>query len=200
MSSVTAYQWSDKIKAVQLFMLNGNMRTVSEALGIPYTVLSDWKRSAWWPQAVEELRQARKAKLGTTLGHIIDTSLEVIQDRLENGDFVLNNKTGVMERRKVSLRDAAQVTNNLLTRQIQMEELADKLEHNKDTVQETLKLLANEFQKMTRKISTSEVVDIQFKEKSDAVDDKRETRLQKGSSEVYEQAGSEEEEGGAECS
>jgi len=189
-----SYEWSDKTKACQLYMLNGNMRIVSEVTDIPYDTLSDWKRSEWWPTLVEELRAAKRAKTGVKLSNIIDTSLEVLQDRLENGDWVLNNKTGEMQRRPVSLRDATTATNNLLTRQLQMEEIADKMENNHTTVQETLTLLAREFQKMTRQKNNKSATDVEYKEITNAIHDEREEGLQEGSGSVHEQTGSEEEE------
>jgi len=189
-----SYEWSDKTKACQLYMLNGNMRIVSEVTDIPYDTLSDWKRSEWWPTLVEELRAAKRAKTGVKLSNIIDTSLEVLQDRLENGDWVLNNKTGEMQRRPVSLRDATTATNNLLTRQLQMEEIADKMENNHTTVQETLTLLAREFQKMTRQKNNKSATDVEYKEITNAIHEEREEGLQEGSGSVHEQTGSEEEE------
>jgi hypothetical protein len=160
------YTWSDKAKACSLYMTNGNMRTVSEVMEVPYSTLCDWKNSDWWQQLVEEIRNAKRAKTGTKLSTIIDTSLEVVLDRLQHGDYVLNNKTGKIERRKVSLRDAATVTNNLITRQLQMEELADKMDTNKATVQDTLALLAREFQKMNKQKVKALASDIDFKEVS----------------------------------
>lgn len=169
-----SYEWSDKTKACQLYMLNGNMRIVSEVTEIPYDTLSDWKRSDWWPTLVEEIRAAKRAKTGVKLSNIIDSSLEVLQDRLENGDWVLNNKTGQMQRRPVSMRDVTTATNSLLTRQLQMEEIADKMENNRTTVQETLKLLASEFKKMTRQKTKQIAEDIEFKEIPDAIHEEHE--------------------------
>ena len=167
-------------------MTNGNMRTVSEVMDVPYSTLCAWKNSDWWHQLVEELRNAKRAKTGTKLSTIIDTSLEVVLDRLQNGDYILNNKTGKIERRKVSLRDAATVTNNLITRQLQMEELADKMETNKATVQDTLAMLAREFQKMNKQKVKALATDIDFKDVDDAIHEEREEGLQEGSSSIHE--------------
>jgi hypothetical protein len=171
------YTWSDKSKACSLYMTNGNMRTVSEVMDVPYSTLCDWKNSDWWQQLVEEIRNAKRAKTGTKLSTIIDTSLEVVLDRLQHGDYILNNKTGKIERRKVSLRDAATVTNNLITRQLQMEELADKMETNKATVQDTLAMLAKEFQKMNKQKVKALATDIDYKELPDAIHEEREEGL-----------------------
>jgi hypothetical protein len=195
----TPWNWSEKSEAVTCYMLTGNMRVVAETTGIPYDTLTDWRKTDWWQQLVEELRTAKKAHTGNKLSAIVNNSLELLTDRLENGDWVLNNKTGQMTRRPVSLRDATQLTNSLMTRQLQMEELADRMEHRRETVQDTLKILAKEFQKWNR-IQNKGATEVAFKETENAVHDQWEERLQEGSGKVYQQAGSEEEEGGAECS
>ena len=174
MTAVSSYTWADKTKAVQLYMLNGNMRIVSEATGVPYDTLADWKRQEWWPTVVEELRAAVKAKRGTKMANIIDSSLEIVQDRLENGDWMLNQKTGQMVRKPVSLRDAAQVTNNLIDRQLQMEEMADRLNNDKSTVQETLAMLAKEFQKLNRSKQKATAIDAVVIGEPSAIHEERE--------------------------
>jgi hypothetical protein len=192
-TAVSPYSWSDKTKAVQLYMLNGNMRIVSEVTSVPYDTLCDWKKQEWWATVVDELRAAAKAKRGTKLSHIVDVSLELVQDRLEKGDWIYNQKTGQLVRKPVSLRDVAQVTNNLMDKQIQLETLADKVDNNKTTVQETLAMLAKEFQKLNRNKQKTDAVDAVIKELPDALHDEWEEGLQEGSGEVHLKTRSEEE-------
>lgn len=175
-------------------MLNGNLKLASEVFNISYDTLSSWKKSEWWGQLVEELRASAKAKRGTKLSSIIDTSLELIQDRLENGDWIYDNKTGKPVRRPVSLRDVTQVTNNLIEKQLKMEEMADRLDTNKNTVQETLAILAKEFQKLNRNKQNKEAIDVNFKELDNAVHEEREEGLQTGSSSLHLETRSEKEE------
>ena len=154
------------------------MRLVSEKTDIAYNVLCEWRKQDWWLSLADELRQAKKAKRGAKLSSIIDQSLEVIQDRLENGDFILNNKTGEILRKPVALRDAAQISNNLLGRQLQIEDMAEKLDQQKDTVSETLAMLANEFKKFNRmkhKEGATDVAFVEYKETSDALYEERDT-------------------------
>ena len=192
MASLT-YTWSDKTKAVQLYMLNGNMRLVSELTEVPYDTLCNWKKQEWWATVVDELRAASKAKRGAKLSTIIDTSLELVQDRRENGDWVYNQKTGQMVRKPVGLKDVATLTNHLMDKQIQLETLADRVDNNKVTVQETLAMLAKEFQKLNRNKQKELAEDISFKEQSSAVHEEWEEGLQEGSSSIHLETGSEEE-------
>lgn len=181
------YSWSDKTKAVQLYMLNGNMKLVSELTGVSYDTLCDWKRSEWWATVVEELRVAARAKRGTKLSTIIDTSLELVQDRLENGDWIYDQKAGKLVRKPVALKDVTALTGTLMEKQLKMEELADRLDNNKTTVQETLTMLAKEFQKLNRTKQKQEAVEVSFTETIDALHEERKAGLQEGSGAVHVQ-------------
>jgi len=217
------YTWDDKVVVASKFQQLGNVRLVSELTGVPYQTILDWRKTEWWIDLLDELKQIKRSKAGTKLAEIIELGTDVVQDRLVNGDFILNNKTGEIARKPVSLRDAAQVVNNLITRQIQMEELAEKLVHRKESIKETLVLLQKEFAKFSREQQKKEAQTIEYVEVIDAVHDEREDRnhqvahdhlagevnaihdkweegLQEGSSEVHEQASGEEETGGTEFS
>lgn len=156
---VTVWSWSDKTEAAKKYMLLGNMRLVSELTGISYNTLCDWRKQDWWTTLIDEIKAAQKAKRGNKMSQVIDESLEIIHDRIINGDFILNNKTGEIQRKPVSLRDVGNLANQLLTRQAQLEELSAKMEHSKETVQETLKTLAKEFAKWQRISATKDATD-----------------------------------------
>ena len=196
-TAVTVYTWADKAEAAKKYMLLGNMRLVSELTGVPYNTLHDWRKQEWWGTLLEEIKAAQKAKRNNKLNEVIDESIELISDRIRNGDWVLNNKTGEVQRRPVSLRDIGNLTNQLITRQVQMEEINSRMDHQKETVQETLKALATEFAKWQRisnkKSATDvEVINLDMSEQGErsAIHDERPTGLQEGSGEVHIETGS----------
>ena len=156
----TVYTWDKKLKVVEKYLALGNMRAVSDLEEVPYQTLKDWKQQDWWDQLVEEIRSSRRTLKSNKMSDIIDKSLEAIADRLEKGDYVLDNKTGKIKRRPCSLRDVQAMTNNLLARQIQLEQLADKMEHRSENVQDTLATLAKEFTKWAQKQAKTQNVDV----------------------------------------
>lgn len=212
MPELTDASWEKRLNCVARFMLLGNMRVVSEQTGVHYNTLMDWKRSSWWPEMVEQLRRQKKQKTNDSITKVVEQSLEIMQDRLDNGDPFFNQKTGKVEYKPVGIRDVTTIASSLLQRQIQLEEVAQRSEVKTDTVQETLSLLAKEFQKWNK--STPEVIDVedavvldprlknlkQFQPKREehAIHDQRETRLQEGGRPLYEQALSNPEASGAE--
>ncbi len=174
---VAPASWDKRMDAVARYMLLGNMRVVSEQVGVTYNTLVEWKRSSWWPEMVETIRRQKKGKTNQSITKIIEQSLDVIEDRLENGDFIMNNKTGEIVRKPVGVREATTIAHQLLQRQTAIEELENKMSRSEDTVQETLSLLAKEFQKWN-KTKKNNAEEIPFVEIIDAVHEKREEGLQ----------------------
>ena len=158
------YDWSVKTKAVSMFMETGNLRLTAEKLNIPYNTIQSWKKTEWWPTLVDEVRLIKKSNANKKIEKIIEEGIEVISDRLQNGDWILNNKTGELVRKPVSLRDATQITNALMTRQIQMEEIAAKMNHREHSMQDVLGILAKEFQKWNRITNNKNATTVEFVE------------------------------------
>lgn len=149
--------------AKQLVAL-GNMRLVSENTGIPYRTITAWVRSDWWPQVLEQAKQEQRSELQSRLGKIANHALTVVEDRLENGEYILNNKTGELMRKPVGLRDANTAVNNVLNQFMKIEEMTGKETRTDETVQDVLKQLAGEFAKFNKAQKTKDVIDVQFKE------------------------------------
>lgn len=165
MSSL-AYTWSEKMEAVARHMLLGNMRVVSEQLSIPYDTLMEWKRSEWWPEMVDQLRRQKKQKTSDNLTKIIENSIEIVQERLEHGDWVWDQKTGEAKRKPVGVRDAANIANSLLQRQNDLEEFTNRPQ-NTESVKETLDQLAKEFAKWNRINNKKNAETISFVERNE---------------------------------
>lgn len=189
--SVNQYTWAEKTDAAKRWIVLGNMRLVSEVTGIPYNTLHDWRKQDWWSDLITEVKNGQKAQRNTKINTVIEDSIGVIHDRILNGDVILNNKTGELQRKPVNLRDVGNLTNQLLTRQMQMEELSERMESRKETVQETLSMLAKEFTKWQRIQNKQTATDVEVIE--DAIHEEREEGLQEGSSSVHLETRSQEE-------
>lgn len=195
-----SWSWEKRIAVATKYLALGNMRLVSELENIPYITLQSWKNEDWWPQILDEIRKAKAAQTNTKMSKIVDKSLDLIADRLENGDWVFDQKNSQMIRKEVSLKDATQAANALLNQQIKMEEMTQRVEIQKESVQDTLKMLAGEFAKWAKKDAKQEVIDVDFKEINNAIHAEREEGLPEGSGPLHEQAGSGEEEDTTKCS
>ena len=116
--AVTNRQWSDKQKmeAIQSWLVLGNLAMVSRLLGIPEVTIRSWKAASWWNDAVNELRSQEKIVLSNKLKAIVNASLAVVEDRLSNGDYMFDQKTGQTIRKPVNMKDAHRIDKKLWKR------------------------------------------------------------------------------------
>jgi len=149
----TNRQWSDgqKTEAIQSFLLLGNLALTSRILGIPEITLRVWKRTAWWNDIVQEIKTQERIELSGKMKKLVNASLLVVADRLQDGDFTFDQKTGQMIRKPVSMKDAHKVAMDMQGRQ----ELLDKVKEDEilDDVNTESKLLklAEKFADMATK-------------------------------------------------
>ena len=194
----TNRHWSDaqKIEAVTLWLTMGNLRLVAATLNIPEMTMRAWRKTDWWKSIAEEIKLQEKIQFSATAQRVIAKSLEVIQDRLEGGDYIYDQKQGQLIRKPVSVRDATAVASAMIDKKV----LLDKSEFQQETaesIEQRLEKLMNKFAAMVPQ--NQPVSDVIFVEGSSAEDEEREEGLllRQG---VSEETGTGEEPGGEECS
>ncbi len=163
-----------KLLVAQHYLTHGNMRKTAELTKVPMDTIRNWRNSPEWGELVEEVKREKRAELNSRLGGLVNMALDHVEERLEKGDWVLNQKTGQLIRKPVNLRDAQKVATEILGQQINIEKRDNQHVVHGESVQESLKTLANEFAKFTKKMKQNNATDIEFKEQN-AVHDQRET-------------------------
>jgi hypothetical protein len=154
----TTWPKEKKIQTVAQWLALGNLRLVSATTGVPYGLIRQWKMQPWWKEYEIEIRNTDNIKLDNKLSQIVERSLEAVADRLEHGDHIYDQKTGEIKRKPVNMKDAAKVSVDLLTkRELLRGNATARTEQAAIPVQEQLKLLAQEFARMTGK----EVIDVE---------------------------------------
>lgn len=159
------YTWEKKYSVVAVYLQCGGLRETEDITGVPVATVENWRKSDWWPNLVQQIKTAKSTQLDNKLTKLIDKALGTIEDRLENGELVLNNKTGEMVRKPIGIRDATRAASELMQRQMAINKTLVLDEVRQQTVDETLKHLANEFAKMVNK--KPETIDME--EPEDAV-------------------------------
>jgi hypothetical protein len=154
------YPDSVKLEALKLWLISGNLRTVGASLGIPYPTLQVWRYSDWWGQLAEEIRTEGQMSLSNKLKTIAERAMDETLDRLEKGDWVLNQKTGKMERKPVAMRDAHRVAESFTDRHIRLDTKPQEAINNQK-IQDRLQNLAIAFEQFAKKAKKIEVVDIE---------------------------------------
>lgn len=116
--------WNDtqKLEAAKLYLVTGNYATVAAALEIPYRTINNWKYQNWWKETMVQLKAEESVELTAKLKKLAAKALDVTEDRLENGNFQLDQKTGEVRRVPVNMKDAAKVATDLMTQQSKLED------------------------------------------------------------------------------
>jgi transposase-like protein len=205
-----------KIEVVSQWLVIGNMKQVAAITGVSYDLIRQWKTQPWWKELELEIRQTQNIEMDTKLSKIVDKSLDAVLDRVENGDFIYDQKSGEIRRKPAALRDIHRVAvDTVEKRELLRGNATERKEVTQISIEEQLKLLAAEFAKWQSKpkdvIELVEVEDVEYRENDNPTDSprnesevnravyaEREEGLQEGESEVQLSPRSGEEEGGAE--
>lgn len=170
------YSDSQKIEAVTTYLMLGSLPLVASMLKMSINTLKLWKKSEWWKEVEQDLRTQEDLQLSKRLQNVVTKSLDVIEDRMENGDFVYDQKSGKMRRKPVAMRDAHRV---MMDMQQRREELVDRHINNEsistDKIEQTLNTLAAEFAKIANQVTSKpavEVTDVLFGEDSNHAEEK----------------------------
>lgn len=118
-----------------------------------------------------EIKEEGNIQLTNKLKKIAEKALDVTMDRLENGDWVFDQKSGKMIRKPVLLRDANNTASTLL-KQAQLIEDKPKMERENKNIMDKLSVLAQKFESFAK--PKVEVTDVIFVENQDALHDESE--------------------------
>jgi transposase-like protein len=154
-------RWSDqqKLDAVKSWLVLGNLSMVARLHSIPRITLVKWKECAWWHELVEELKQEEKLVLSNKMKSLVDAAHQVVANRLEVGDAVLNQKTGEIVYKPVSMKDAHRVAVDMLNQRQLLEKGAIQGPITEGS-NEKLEALAEKFAEfVTKKIDKKRTVE-----------------------------------------
>lgn len=160
---------STKVEVVKTFLaLGGNLQLTAGSCGIPHRTLQNWKATDWWKNLVSELKKADKLELSAKTKTIVERSMELLLDRIENGDAFFNQKTGEVQRKPVSAAALNQIAKDMMDRKLILDKAFE------ETIPETTKgdklaALAERFAKLAEstleaKRPIVEVTDVVFAE------------------------------------
>jgi hypothetical protein len=135
-----------RIEVVSQYLVLGNMALVSAVTGVPHQLIRAWKALPWWKDIENQVRATENLQMDTKLSKIVERSLDAVLDRVENGEVLFDKKTGQTYRSPVSMKDAAKVSVDLITkRELLRGNATDRRETTQVSVSDQLKELALEF-------------------------------------------------------
>lgn len=158
-TEITRYGDSKKLEVVSMITNGFTIKNASEISGVPEITISRWKASPWWGKAVLTLhREDRNAKLAK-VSILVNKAVDILGDRLQNGDVIFDQRQGEERRIPVSARTALDTTTKLLDLQVRIQEKEEEIEEVVDT-NDKLNKLAEAFSRFAKGKSQQEPIDI----------------------------------------
>lgn len=139
---------SKKTEAVLTWLTCGNLTQTSHLIGVGLPTVKSWRKQPWWQEQVDEFRDNDKVELDARYQKIIRKALDVVDDRLTNGNFQMDQKTGQIVRVPVSISDSHKVMTDLVAQQQKLRDDKQTETIALESVNDKLKKLAEQFQTM----------------------------------------------------
>lgn len=147
--------WSDqdRLKAVSTYLATGNLLKTARLLNIPLDTVREWKyRTTWWKELENMLKDEQNDALAATATDIVEASMKALQDRLKNGDYVYNVRTGEVSRVQVKARDLANIANTMVEKKLVLHKQPSRIvAKEQDVLEDKLNKLASAFKKFGKK-------------------------------------------------
>lgn len=184
-------QWDDKkkVEVVTTYLAVSKLPLVEAVTGVPVNTLRAWKYQPWWDELVSEIQREDDHELDAKLAKIVDKSLSVVLDRIENGDFILNSKTGEVTRIPLKAKDVHRVSIDMIDKRQLIRNRKENIKVEVSSVDDYLKKLAAQFTEFVKKQLPKT-----YEGESLAIHEGREEGLQEGSKVVHESSGRDQEE------
>ena len=164
--------WADemKIKAVTVYQATGSLKETAAILGIPVNTIYQWKeRAGWWDDVTNELNEADNIKTSNKIKSVVDQALNVLEDRMKNGDLVLDSKTGKVQRVPIKARDLSAISNTMIDRReiLRRNTVKATKEQDKASLEGKLDKLAEAFVKFAvgkaqNQLAQAQVIDVEL--------------------------------------
>lgn len=164
---LATYTENQKLDALKLWLVVGNLHQVARDLKIPLDTLKGWRYSKWWADLSVEIKSEGRLELSAKLRKVAEKALGETLDRLENGEIRIS-PTGEQQKIPVSAAVAAKIATDFLQKSTELERVQDN--ESVQTINDRLKLLADNFERFSRKVRRIEVEDAVQVESSGEMD------------------------------
>lgn len=152
--------WSDKkrLEAVTTWLALGNLRMVAAQINVPHDTLRRWRYEDWWKETEQAIRSEEAQQLDGKLSKALDKALDAVMDRIEQGEYIYDQKTGKVKRMPVKLRDVNHAFNSLIDKRQLIRNLPTTIKGESADTNAKLQQLANQFAAFTNQKVKEKVV------------------------------------------
>lgn len=129
-------------------MATGSQALTSAMTKVPESTIVVWRKQEWWTERMKELRSDNAVQLDARLTKVMDKALDAVVDRIENGEYMYDPRTGEVRRVPAKLRDLQKVAVDSIDKKLLLQKGNKQEQETKQQITaDHLVLLAREFAK-----------------------------------------------------
>jgi hypothetical protein len=145
----TNYSDEKKLEVVATYLACQSQVETSKITGVPVPTIRSFMKTKWWEPACSKVRTLDKSKKLTKLSRIVNKALDLIEDRITDGDYLYDQKTGEVKRVPMSAKNSISAANGLIDRFLLLNKSFEEQVEAKDSG-DKLSQLADAFAKFTK--------------------------------------------------
>ena len=155
--------WTKKkqLEVLTTYLALGNLSEASRLCNVPYITCKKWKYySDWWKETIEDIQSGEGQRTDNKMSKVIDKALDLIVDRIEQGDYQYDQKTGKIVKIPLKVRDLERVASGLFDKRQLIRKQPTSIKTSDLNQSERLLQLAEQFAKFAgEKITPERVID-----------------------------------------
>lgn len=148
----------DKINVVNDWILWGNAKKVAEMNNIHKSTLESYMATEWWPEVVESCKIRLQEELDSRMTKALHMAYDEIDDRICNGDYVIDVRTKELNRVPMKGRDLAAIANTTFDKRQLLRGDATTIASKRI---ENTKELESKFLKIAQDLQAKDVIAVQ---------------------------------------
>lgn len=142
--------WDDekRIEVATADVMGLKTPQIQAATGVAAGTVKKWRQEEWYQDLIREIQNEDDREVDGKLTRLVNKSLDVISDRMENGDWMWNSKENKFVRKPVYMKDANRVATDLINRRNLLRGKPTSIS-NKEQMSDKLLALAEQFARFT---------------------------------------------------
>ena len=141
--------WSEqkRIEVVTAHVMGLKAPMIEAATGVPCQTIRHWRTTDWFKDLVEQIQREDDYEVDAKLTKIVSKSLDVVVDRLENGDFMYDFKREEFIRKPLFARDVARIADSMFDKRNLLRGKPTSISSKQEQISDRLAKLALEFER-----------------------------------------------------
>lgn len=144
------YSPKQRLEVVTAYLMLGKVSLVAAATGIPEETIHRWKAQDWFKTMVADVRSQSNVEVSGRLRMVIEKSVNVINDRLEHGDFQYDSKRGTFVRKPVGAKTAGDILAKAIDKQVLLDKIESEPTADGSKIEDRLKAIQEKLLEVSR--------------------------------------------------